>query len=333
MSTHTGTGSETDANTTNAGVPVGTPTSKESSLSNWAGDYVTDMLGRGQALTNMPYEGYENALTAGPTQNQTNAFAGLAGLTAPTGYTANTNTFDQTAADQYMNPYIASVLNPQLAEMSRQNQIQQVNDNAAFTKAGAYGGGRQAIMNSERNDNMARLQNQATQEGYQKAYNTAFDMFTSDQKRLEDSSQFAAGVDQKNFQNQGDLYNNMLKAGEVERGITQEGLAADYGRFKEERDYPYKQLQWGMGLLNGMPLAAQNTNYQEASGLQQILSNAGGGADVMGLLFDIFSGGGGGDGGSDGSDGFGVDLDGLGDIDYNPGDQEIVVSPGYGTTE
>ena len=293
MSTHTGSGSGSGAGTgTNAGVAVGTPISTESSLSNWAGDYVTNMLGRGQALTNMPYEGYENALTAGPTQNQTNAFSGIAGLTAPTGYTANTNTFDQAAADQYMNPYIASVLNPQLAEMSRQNQIQQVNDNAAFTKAGAYGGGRQAIMNSERNDNNARLMNQATQEGYSNAYNSAFDMFTSDQKRLEDSSQFASGVDQKNFNNQTDLYNNMLEAGEIERGITQEGLTADYSRFKEERDYPYKQIQWGMGLLNGMPLAAQNNSYAQPNQLQSLLANSGDSAEVMKLLIDMFGGGG-----------------------------------------
>ena len=294
MSTHTGSGSGSGAGTgtsTNAGVAVGTPISTESSLSNWAGDYVTNMLGRGAALTNMPYEGYENALTAGPTQNQTNAFSGIAGLTAPTGYTANTNTFDQAAADQYMNPYIASVLNPQLAEMSRQNQIQQVNDNAAFTKAGAYGGGRQAIMNSERNDNNARLMNQATQEGYSNAYNSAFDMFTSDQNRMDKSNQFAADYGLKELGAETDMYQRQLEAGEMERGITSQGLAADQAQFNEERDYPYKQIQWGMGLLNGMPLETENTNYSQDSTMSQYLQNTGGGSSVLGDLFGLFTDG------------------------------------------
>lgn len=266
------------------------PISTESSLSNWAGDYVTDMLGRGQALSNMPFESYGGAMTAGPTQNQTNAFSGIAGLTLPTdGYSSDVAMFDQAAADQYMNPYTQSVLQPQLEEMARQNAIQQVSDNAAFTKAGAYGGGRQAIMNAERNDNMARLQNQATQEGYQKAYNTAFDMFTSDQRRLEDSNQFGANFGLKELGAETDLYNNQLKAGEMERGITQEGLTSDYNLFKEERDFPYKQVQYAMGLLDGMPLATENTNYQQNSALQNYLTSAGGGAQLGGNVFDIIS--------------------------------------------
>ena len=281
--------------TNNPAVPPATPTGTESSLSNWAGDYVTNVLGQGQALIQMPYEGYQGDLTAGPTQNQTNAFSGISGLTLPTdGYSTIGNDqrygmFDQTAANQYMNPYIQSVLQPQLAEMARQNAIQQVSDNAAFTKAGAYGGGRQAIMNAERNDNMARLQNQATQEGYQKAYNTAFDMFTSDQKRLEDSAQFGANFDLKSLIAEQDLYNQQLKAGEIERGITSEGLAADQAQFKEERDFPYKQLQYAMGLLNGMPLAAQNTNYQQPSDLAQYVNAAGDGGTLVDLLMNIFT--------------------------------------------
>jgi hypothetical protein len=317
MSTHT---------PTTVNLPDGSPDpiSTESSLSNWAGDYVTGMLGKGQALTEMPYEGYQGDLTAGANENQTNAFAGIAGLTLPTnGYTANNNRFNQAAANQYMNPYIASVLNPQLAEMSRQNQIQQVNDNAAFTKAGAYGGGRQAIMNSERNDNNARLMNQATQEGYSNAYNRAFDMFTSDENRLDNSNRFAADFGLKEFGAETDMYKNQLQAGEMERGITSEGLAADYAQFKEERDYPYKQIQWGMGLLNGMPLETQNTNYAQDSTLSQYLQNTSGGSNLVGDIFSAFTNGNDGGGGGGGyttnpDDPFGVDLDGLGDIEYLP---------------
>jgi hypothetical protein len=40
-------------------------TAEESSLSSWAGPYVTEMLGRGQALAGMPYQAYMGPLTAG----------------------------------------------------------------------------------------------------------------------------------------------------------------------------------------------------------------------------------------------------------------------------
>ncbi len=44
---------------------VGKQTGTESALSTWAGPYVTDMLGRGQALGQMPYQAYTGPLTAG----------------------------------------------------------------------------------------------------------------------------------------------------------------------------------------------------------------------------------------------------------------------------
>ena len=37
----------------------------ESSLSSWAGPYVTDMLGRGRAVASQPYQSYSGPLTAG----------------------------------------------------------------------------------------------------------------------------------------------------------------------------------------------------------------------------------------------------------------------------
>lgn len=63
-------------------VPSGS-TGSESSLSNWAGDYVTDMLGRGTALAQAPYEAYTGPLTAGPSALQQQGFAQLTEIKAP----------------------------------------------------------------------------------------------------------------------------------------------------------------------------------------------------------------------------------------------------------
>lgn len=56
----------------------------ESNLSNWAGPAVTEMIGRGAALSQTPYEAYTGPLTAGASQLQTQAFGNAANLNVPT---------------------------------------------------------------------------------------------------------------------------------------------------------------------------------------------------------------------------------------------------------
>ena len=82
--------------------PAGTTTGGESSLSNWAGDYVTEMLGKGQALGNQDYQGYMGPLTAGTSELQNVAFGGIGGLTLPTDQmgTAGYHTTDSLQADK-----------------------------------------------------------------------------------------------------------------------------------------------------------------------------------------------------------------------------------------
>lgn len=72
-------------------VPTGT-VGTESNLSNWAGPYVTDMLGKGQALSTMPYQAYQGPLSAGDSALQTQAYGLASGLQTPAsiGQAANT---------------------------------------------------------------------------------------------------------------------------------------------------------------------------------------------------------------------------------------------------
>lgn len=53
-----------------------------------------------------------------------------------------------------MNPYLQASLEPQIAEAQRQAQIQQVANASRLNRAGAYGGSRQAIMDSESQRNL-----------------------------------------------------------------------------------------------------------------------------------------------------------------------------------
>jgi len=267
--------------TTTADPLVGQQTGTESSLSNWAGPYVTNMLGQGAALANQPYQAYTGPLTAGASDLQNQAFSGVAGLTLPTadmgGFTPQSFT-DAGTAQKYMNPYLQASLDPQLAEARRAADITRMNDAARLTKAGAYGGSRQAIMESEGNRNLATNLAGITGTGYNKAYDLAANQFNTEQGRAQSAQEMTNQYGLAGLGKQAEL-------GGVQRGIESEGTAADLAQFKEERDYPYKNVQFQQSLLQGLPLATQSYSYAQPSTLSSLLSSAGGLTSLYQTLF------------------------------------------------
>lgn len=258
----------------------------ESSLSNWAGDYVTNMLGKGQALGEQGYQAYQGPLTAGSSNLQNQAFAGIGALQAPQGMGAYTpQTFGAEQAKQGMNPYLMAALNPQLEEARRQSEIDRVANAGRMTQAGAFGGSRQALMDMENQRNLQTNLADITGKGYASAYDRAREQFNTEQNR---GMEAQAATNQYGF----DVLGGYAKAGDTQRGIASEGIAADYAQFKEERDFPYKQVQYLQSLLQGMPLEAQSTTYSEPSKLSNILE----GSEGLGQLWkDYISKTGGGD--------------------------------------
>jgi hypothetical protein len=207
-------------------------------------------------------------------------------------------------AQQYMNPYLESALRPQMAEMQRVADIARVQDAGRLTQAGAYGGSRQAIMESEGRRNLLGKQSEALGQGYATAYDKAMAQFNADQARRAQEAQFSSTFNLEGLktglqgaQTQGSLgtqqnaadisnLNAMLTAGTTERGIESEGIAADKAQFEEARLNPYKMVQYQQSLLSGMPLASQSYSMPGTSNLQQFA----GGATTVQQLLDILSG-------------------------------------------
>jgi hypothetical protein len=244
-------------------IPAGT-TGTESNLSNWAGDYVTNMLGKGQALSEMPYEQYKGPLTADASKLQSNLSTGFQNLsfpgalgqsfsstTAPTIGAGGQPTGGTGIASNYMNPYLSNVLNPQLAEMRRQAEINNQSSLGGLTKSGAFGGGRQAIMESEAGRNLLNTQNTAIGKGYSDAFDKGMQQFNIEQGQAKD------------------LVGLMASQGAVDRGITAEDVAAQQKQFEEARLNPYKMVQFQQSLLSGLPLAAQTYNQAPTDNLTQ----------------------------------------------------------------
>ena len=242
---------------------INNPVGFENSLSNWAGDYVTDMLGQGKALGNQAYQGYEGPLSAGASNLQQQAMTGVGSLNTPANMGAYTpQTFGAEQATQYMNPYLMSSLNPQIAEARRQNEIDRVANAGRMTQAGAFGGSRQALMDMEGQRNLQSNIADITGQGYASAYDRAQQQFNTEQNM---GMQAQAAANQYGF----DVLGQQQGLGQLQRGIESEGMAADYSQFQEERDYPYKQVQYMQSLLQGLPVASQTKSYSAPSDASQ----------------------------------------------------------------
>ena len=252
--------------------------SSSSTLSEWAGPFVTNMLGRAQAIADRPYEVYQGPLTAGASDLQQKYFQGLGNLAFPqqlgqsftsgTAPTLPTMTATGTApgaapspsgpAAQYMNPYLNAVLAPQLSELQRQAQIAQMNTASRLTGSGAFGGSRQAIMDAELQRNMLQEANKAIGTGYASAYDKALQQYNLEQGQAKDLAGMMAG------------------AGKEQRAIEQEGITADLNEFLAQRDYPRTQVQFLQSMLQGLPISTVTNTPAQQSGLGQLSTTVGG---------------------------------------------------------
>lgn len=273
--------------------------SAQQTLSEWAGPYVTNMLGKTEAVASQPYQVYGGPMTAGASELQNKVFQGLGSLSfpsqlgktfsssdaypmptmgadayspgaigtgagaAPIGTPPVGSTSPTGIAAQYMNPYLEAVLQPQLEEMRRQSQINLQPGLAKLTQAGGFGGGRQAIMESEANRNLLQEQNKTIGTGYANAYDKAMQQFNTEQGQAKTLADMLSGV------------------GSTQRGIEQEGITADYNEFLAQRDYPQKMLQFQQSMLQGLPISTVSNQAAQQSGIGQLSSTVGGLGNIL----------------------------------------------------
>jgi hypothetical protein len=120
-----------------------------------------------------------------------------------------------------------------------------------LTQAGAFGGGRQAIMDAETQRNMAMEQNKAIGTGYSNAFDMGRQQFNTEQGQ-------AQGV--------ASLMSNI---GQQQQGLEQQGVTADYNEFLAQRDDPLKKVQFLQSMLQGLPISTVSNIPQSQTGSQQ----------------------------------------------------------------
>ena len=246
--------------------PAGT-SGQDQSLATYAGPGIADYLSRGQALSKEGYQAYTGPLTAGESELQKKAFTNAGNLNIPTGQMGafTPSTFGADQANAYMNPYLQAALDPVLKEQRRAAEINNLGGMGSLTKAGAFGGGRQAVMESEGLRNLLDLQTKTLGEGYRTAYDKAADQFNKEQ---------GFGLQAQTAANQYGLQALTEQAGlgAQQRGITAEGVAADKAQFEEEKLDPYKKVEFAQKLYSGLPITAASYDVPQQNTLQQLLA-------------------------------------------------------------
>lgn len=228
-------------------------------LAPYIGDYATGMLGRAQALAQSPYEAYTGPLTAGTSPLQQQAFT-AAGQLDPS------KRFGTEDLQTYMNPYTQLALQPQLDELRRQSAISQANLQGQFSKAGAFGGGREAIARTENLRNLGQLQAGVIGKGFENAFNQAMQQYNVGQQQQLSGIGALAGL------------------GAQQRGIEQEGISALQKQFEQEKMDPYTKLQFQQSMMQGLPtgttsvtpnlseLAKTGLTLKQATDIYEVLS-------------------------------------------------------------
>jgi hypothetical protein len=275
-----GGGSSQPANTTS------TQTST-TELPEWARPYAKDVLAKGQALTDVkqnPYQQYTGDRIAGFSPMQQQAMQGAQNMTvAPQtseataaatgaglgglGVASQANPYGfQNQVGGYMNPYMNQILAPQLAEANRQYDIGATKQQSAATQAGAFGGSREAIMAAENERNRNTGLNQIYGQGLNTAFTNAQNQYNQNlQNQLQgygllgNAANSLGQLGQNQYGQQMGINQLQAQYGGQQQALQQQGLTQAYQDFVNQQNYPYKQLGFMSDMIRGLPLGQQST--------------------------------------------------------------------------
>ena len=239
--------------------------------------YITDILERSktrmEAREAEGYLPYPAPRLAEFTPEQLEAQTGIAGL-ARTGLAsdptlassrtymqpalaatqASLGQFDTAAAQQYMSPYMQSVIDIQKREAMRSGDVQRQDIGTQAVGAGGFGGSRQAIAEAEQRRNEAQLLADIQAKGQQAAFEQAGAQFERQKGRELAGGQQLAGLGEQAPRLALAELGALSGVGAAQQEQAQRGLDIGYQQFQEELQYPERTLQEYSSIIRGFPL-------------------------------------------------------------------------------
>lgn len=250
-------------------------------------DYIAPLVGRvlnrAESLSQEQYTPYGGPRVADFNQDQLNAMqamrnlnpmspyqtqgAGIVGEAASQLMRAGGERWNQQAADQYMSPYIQSVLDVQKRKAMEDYAAQLPVMDAAAQKAGAFGGSRHGVVQAEAQKNMNQQLQDIQATGLQSAYTNAQGQFNADLSRLPGlygqagaMGNTLSGIGQQGFQNQLAINQGIMGIGNQQQGLQQQGIDVDYQNFLQQQQHPYSQLDFLRASYGGLPMTQSTTS-------------------------------------------------------------------------
>jgi hypothetical protein len=243
-------------------------------------------------------EGIAGMKTA-PEMDVASNMAGLAGLKSGM---AGTDYFSMAtnplAMGSFMSPYMNNVIEQQKRGAIQDYRRQLPGIGAAAARVGGRGGSREALLQSEANRNLQGQLQGIEASGLQNAFQNAqqSQQFGANLGLQGLQQQLAAagalgGLGMQRYQQGMGITQAQLGAGAQGQALEQEMLNQRYQDFINQQQFPYKQAEFGMGLLRGIPATGQTgTLYQQSPNLFAQIAGAGAG---LGSLFGSLGSGGG----------------------------------------
>ena len=251
-----------------------------------------DGMGGGQGMM-----GGLGGLPGGMQDQNSQQMQGPQGQGMGGGYMPGRGYQPQSNVSAYMSPYMQNVVDVQSQAARRAAGQAGAQQQAQATQAGAFGGGRDAVMRAQGNaglqQNLAGIQ--AT--GSQAAYNQALQQFNTEQQARQSAAQlnaqqqqFGAGLGLQGAQTALTGANTLGTLGQTQYGQNmginqlqnavgtqqQQGvqnvLNSQMNNFRSAADYPQQQLGFMSNLLRGLPISQQASQTYNAppSALSQI---------------------------------------------------------------
>jgi len=115
---------------------------------------------------------------------------------------------------QYMDPYQQSVIDTTMSELNRQNDIAQQGRNANAVSAGAFGGGRQAITETEAGRNLSDVQARTLAQLNSQNFGQAMNTFQNQQQMQGQAGQALGGLGAQQFGAQQSAVGQMMSGGQ-----------------------------------------------------------------------------------------------------------------------
>ncbi len=199
--------------------------------------------------------------------------------------------------DAYMNPYVKGALDPAAREIREETARQVGQRGQEAGMAGAFGGARQAIAESETRRGGTEAISDLYQKGYERAFESGAAKFAEDRNvAARGAEQFRALSAQSQQQMTQDIQ-NLMATGGLQRSLKQAGLDFDYQQFIEARDWDITNLQPLLAAVGTVPYGTTTTAQTKSSGLGNAIgvAAAAGGAIMSGGMSGMMGGGQGGD--------------------------------------